>query len=307
MVNLTEAGDKVLMIHAGRFGERWAEMAIAYGCEAVTLEVPWGQVPSPDDVLKKLNEHKGIKAVFFHGVETSTGVYFPVEHFAKLIRSKSDALIVVDAISSLICHEMKMDEWDIDCVVAASQKGFGTAPGLSFVSLSERAWQRLSKRPRFYFDLRVEKKEQAEGRTAWTPGTQLVMSLHSSLQALLAIGPAELYSFHKRLTEGVRAALQAMGLELYVSKDYAYSVTPFKIPPSVNTGELNRKLANQYNMIFAGGQNQLKGKVLRIAHVGFVDPFDILAAIAGLELALKSSGLDVVGKGTSAFLSNANL
>ncbi|MBI2603276.1 MAG: alanine--glyoxylate aminotransferase family protein [Deltaproteobacteria bacterium] len=305
MVNLTDPEDKVLMIHAGRFGERWAEMAMSYGCQTVRLDIPWGQVPDPDDLVKVLAKEKAFKAVFFHGVETSTGVYFPVAELTKVIRANSDALVVVDAVSSLVCHEMNMDDWGVDCVVAASQKGFGTAPGLSFISLSERAWQRLSKRPRFYFDLRTEKKEQSEGKTAWTPGTQLVLSLHSSLQTLLAIGRPNLYDFHARITEGVRAALRAMGLELYVPQDYAHSVTPFKVPQSIRAGDLNKELVNKYNMIFAGGQNQLQGKVLRIAHIGFVDPFDIHAALAGLELSLKTHGIDVVGKGSGEFLRSA--
>ena len=305
LVNLTNPGTRVLMISGGRFGDRWIKMAQAYACETTVVAVPWGQSLSPDELLQQLKKNSGIQAVFFQAVETSTGAYFPVAELARTVRQNSDALVIVDALSSLLCHEMNMDAWGIDCVFAASQKGFGAGAGLSFIALSERARSRLSVRPRFYFNLVEEMQAQSTGKTAWTPGTQSILTLQASLKALSAIGREELYKFHRQMAYAVRAALAAMGIEPFVKDQYAFSVTPFKVPSDIAGEKLKATLQEKYSVTFAGGQDHLKGKVLRLAHLGFVDPFDLLAAIAALELSLKGHGYTkALGLGTNAMMQN---
>ncbi len=304
LVNLTDAGTPILMINGGKFGERWTKMAQSYSCEASIISVPWGSVLSPEDLRAHLKKNSKYKAVFFQGVETSTGVYFPVKEYAKIIREYSDALIVVDALSSILAHELKMDEWHIDCAIAASQKGFGVGAGLSFLALSERARSRLSSRPRFYFDLQKELKgQQSKGESAWTPATQLILSLQSSLQSLCSLGPEFLYAYHQQMSDSVRDAFTAMGIEFYVNKDYARSVTTLLIPKDVDGEKLKALIQKKYGMTFAGGQDHLKGKILRLAHMGFVDPFDLLSAVAAFELAMKDLGFPaLLGKGTGAMM-----
>lgn len=285
LANLTEQGDAVLIIEAGRFGERWSALANSYGCEVHRYSVPWGGVPDPDLLRIELAKRK-FQAVFFQGVETSTGVYLPVEELARLVRAASDALVVVDGISSLLAHKMDMQAWGIDCVIGGSQKGFGAAPGLSFVALSARALANFSERKRFYFDLRKETKLQADGISAWTPNTQLILTLEQSLIQLNELGCERLRDLHRAVAVSLREALQAGGLKLFVSDSYAYSLTPFYVPKPLTPKQVRHVLSSRYRLQFAGGQDALASKILRIAHLGFIDPFELLAALAGLELAI---------------------
>lgn len=305
LVNLTDSGSRVLMVVGGKFGERWAKMAKVYGCETVVLTAPSGTALSPDVLKDHLEKDPKYKAVFFQAVETSTGVYFPVKEYVKIIREKTEALIVVDVLSSILAHEFEMDEWGVDCAIAAGQKGFGVGPGLSFVAISERARTRLSQRPRFYFNFEYEMHEQVKGKTAWTPATQLILSLHASLKQFQLIGRESLYKFHQNMCFAVRQAVLEMGLSLYVKEDFAYSVTTLEIPKNLDGEKLKSNLQKNFHMTFAGGQDDLKGKILRLAHLGFVDPFDLLSAIAALELTLtKMQFGEVLGKGTSVFMKN---
>lgn len=305
MVNFTDPGTQILMVTGGKFGDRWVKMAEAYGCDAYVVNVPWGQSLSPDDFRMHLKKNPKVKAVFFQAVETSTGAYFPVHEFASIVRQHSDALVIVDSLSSVLCHEMKMDAWGIDCVFAASQKGFGVGGGLAFLALSERARSRMSSRQRFYFNLAEEIKAQSVGKTAWTPGTQSIVTLQASLQSLTKIGRENLYAFHEKMTHAVRESLAAMELEPLVKHSYAHSLTPFLMPPGIDAKQLGIRLTRHYGITIAGGQDHLKGKILRLAHFGFVDPFDLLAAIAAVELAMNDLGYTkALGKGTAAMMKN---
>jgi serine---pyruvate transaminase len=304
VVNLTEEGDSILVIEAGRFAERWLAIAKSYRCKVESYQVPWGGVPDID-VLRDKIAKKNYKAVFFQGVETSTGVYLPVEHLAEVIRQNSKALIVVDAISSLVAHEMRMADWGIDCVIGGSQKGFGAAPGLSFIALSDRAINSFSKRGCFYFDLRKELASQRDGFSSWTPNIQLVLTLNNSLAKLLSRGYHTLLDFHRSTAMTVRTSLQASGLELFVSNNYAFSVTPFFIPKPLKPEEVKKRLFEKFNIIVAGGQDKLKSEILRIAHMGFIDPFDLLSVLSALEISLNELGAEVqLGRAAAAFTVN---
>lgn len=305
VLNLTNPEDKVLVISGGKFGERWAELTNCYGCQVQTLQCPWGTIVQPEQLKTVMEEQGPFKAVFFQAVETSTGVYFPVKEFAEIIRKHSEALVIVDALTSLQAHEMQMDEWGLDCVVSASQKGFGVPPGLSFIALSDRAKESFSQRPRYYFNLETEIQTQAEGQSAWTPPVSLMIALESSLKIFHGIGLSQLYKAHADLSHAVRLSLQAMGFHLFVSQDFAYSLTSFQAPEGVDSKELKTRLSKNYQMDISGGQGVMKGKLLRISHMGFIDPFDVFSALGALDLVLKDLGYEShVGKGVEEFIKN---
>lgn len=290
VVNLTAVGDKVLSINGGKFGERWGKLAQTYQCNTTIMSIPWGTAPTPTMLAAHLDAHPDTKLVFLHANETSTGVFFPLRELVATIRQKSDCLIVVDAISALGAHHLSMDEWGIDCVVAGSQKGFGIPPGLSFICLSDRAWERISPRSRFYFDLVREEKNQATGATAWTPATTLVASLKVSLEMLHETGLERVISHHKKMTEAVRAGARTLGLELFAKENYSNSLTAITVPNQIAGKALVKRLAQKYGAVFAGGQDQLEGKIIRFSHLGFVDRFEVIAGMAALEFALLDEG-----------------
>lgn len=301
VTNLTAAGDEVVVVKAGKFGERWEKLAGAYQCKAEIVSVPWGEAPTAAMILAAVAKQTRTKAIFFHANETSTGAYFPVEQLARELRKTFSGLIVVDAISSLGAHPMKMDDWQIDCVVAGSQKGFGLPPGLAFIALSDRAWSSLSARPRFYFDLTRERKGQAEGRSAWTPASTLIFMLKAALDEMHAVGVERIFAHHATMAKAARAAAAAMKLELYPAKAPSNALTVFTVPSGVDGQKLVKRLRQRFGMFFAGGQDELKGKIVRFAHLGFVSRFDVIDGLAALEFALAEEGYPVdLGAGVKA-------
>ncbi len=290
LVNLTAVGDSILVINGGKFGERWEKIGKAYQCQVETYLIPWGTCPDVNQLVAKIKALPRCKAVFFQANETSTGVAYPVEELTKAIRKNSEALVVVDAVSGMIAHRMEMDAWGVDCVVSGSQKGFGIPPGLSFIGLSKRAWGQLSDRPRFYFDLNKERKGQESGETAWTPATTLVMSLLVALRQLSMLGPDACEKHHRLLSEASREAARALGLELFPKSHYSQALTAMRLPPSIDGSALIKHCRKSYGAIFAGGQDHLKGKIIRLAHLGMVDQLELLAGIAALEMGLIALG-----------------
>jgi serine---pyruvate transaminase len=301
LVNLTDVGDKILVINGGKFGERWEKLGQAYQCKVISYTIPWGTAPDVKVVKQHLRNNPDCKAVFFQGNETSTGVAYPVKELAAAIRSVSDAMIVVDAVSSLVAHLIEMDNWSLDAVVAGSQKGFGIPPGLSFVSLSKRAWTQLSKRPKFYFDLAKEKSGQDKGETAWTPAISLILSLKPALEALSELGPQGCDQFHARMAIACRNAAEAIGLPLLAQSHPSQALTAVRLPDTLDGSALVKICRDKYGAIFAGGQDQLKGKIIRMAHLGLVDHLDLIGAIAALEMGLHNLGYShALGSGTAA-------
>lgn len=302
VVNFTAEDDEVLVINAGKFGERWEKLTAKYRCRLNVLTVEWGQVPTLDAIEGALQGKKGLKAVFFQANETSTGVQLPVAEICSVVhRLCPDALVVVDAISSLVAHVMDMKKWGVDVVVAGSQKGFGIPPGLAFVGWSPKAWGQLSSRPRFYFDLKKEKAEQDKGSGAWTTATTLVQALHQALMRINSIGVAEVATDHERRARAVQAAAKALQLGLFAKSGASHALTAIEVPPGIDGLALLGVLRKQYGFIFAGGQDRVAGKIIRFSHLGFMDRFDVLSGIAALEFALKSSGFPApLGTGVSA-------
>lgn len=302
IVNFTDDQDEVLVINAGKFGERWEKLASRYRCPVTILAVEWGKLPSMGELERLLRSKPNLKAVFFQANETSTGVQLPVKDIAAAVkRLCPEALVIVDAISSLVAHVMDMRQWEVDVVVAGSQKGFGIPPGLAFIAISQKAWGRLSKRPRFYFDLKKEKDEQDKGSGAWTTATTLVQALHQSLLRINSCGFAGVAQDHQMRAEAVHAAVKAMGLSLFAKEGWSHALTSIEVPPGVDGKALLGELRKRYGFIFAGGQDKLAGKIVRFSHLGFLDRFDVFSGIAALEFALKDLGFKgQLGAGVAA-------
>ncbi len=290
VVNLTAPGDKVVVVNGGKFGERWEKLNSSYGCEVSVLNLSWGQSPKASDILDLIQKQEQTKALFLQANETSTGAYYRIETLVPEIRKKFKGLIIVDCISSLCAHEMRMDDWEIDAVIAGSQKGFGLPPGLAFISLSDRAWGNLSARPRFYFDLARERKGQAEGRSAWTPASTLTLGLHAALKMMNETGLNELYKHHDRMARASRAFAKAIQLKLYCPESPSNSLTTMCMPDGVDGRKVVKELRRRYQAFFAGGQDQLKGKVIRYSHLGFVSVFDLINGLSALEFVLADNG-----------------
>lgn len=303
VVNFTDEKDEVLVINAGKFGERWEKLASKYRCQVEGLTVEWGQIPDLSAIEERLKSKRALTAVFFQANETSTGVQLPVAKIAALVRRYfPEALVIADAISSLVAHDMDMQGWGVDVVVAGSQKGFGIPPGLAFVGVAPRAWQKLSKRPRFYFDLKKEKDEQDKGSGAWTTATTLVQSLHQALIRINSVGAKQVAVLHAERTAAVQNAATALGLKLFAKAGPSHALTSIEVPAGIDGKALLKRLHKNYGFIFAGGQDQLVGKILRFSHLGFLDRFDLISGVAALEFALHDLGYKgaVLGAGVSA-------
>lgn len=289
--NFFSKGDKVLCLRGGRFGDRWAEVCAAFGLEAVHLEVEWGRPIDPAEVAAALARDPGIKGVFATASESSTGVAHPIREIAAACR-KTDALCIVDAISAMGAFDVPQDEWGIDVLVGSSQKALMLPPGLAFVGVSERAWARTKTAtlPRFYFDLVKLKKNQDKGEATWTPAISLVVGLRESLRMMKEEGLDNIFARHLKLASATRAACTALGCELFARSSPSTSVTSVKVPAGINGSELVQGMRKQYGITISGGQEHLKGKIFRIAHMGHFGQFDMITAIAGLEMMLADLG-----------------
>ncbi|MBI5502529.1 MAG: alanine--glyoxylate aminotransferase family protein [Deltaproteobacteria bacterium] len=300
--NFLSAGDKVLVVRGGKFGERWAEIASAYGVSVVPLDVEWGRAVDPAAVARALDADPAIRAVYATATETSTGVRHPVDGLAAVCRSRAGVLCVVDAISALGVYDLPMDKAGFDVVVAGSQKALMLPPGLAFLAASEKAWQAhaAAKLPRFYLDLGREKKSQTAGETAFTPAVSLVVGLRESLRLLRADGLESTFARHAKLARATRAAGAGLGLEPYADPP-SDSVTALKLPAGLDGSAVVRHMRTRYGVTIAGGQGKAKGKIIRLAHLGWYGSFDIITAVAALEMTLADLGAAVTpGAGVAA-------
>lgn len=303
ITNLFSPGDKVLVVNGGKFGERWGKISETYGLVPVWHKVEWGQCVKAEDLKDILDKEPDIKAILVQASETSTTVSHPIEEISKLTRDRDDLLLVVDGITAVGVYPLPMDAWGIDALVTGSQKALMLPPGLALVSFSEKAWKanESSKCPRFYFDLKKERKNLADKTTAYTPAVSLVTGLRSVLKNLREEGIDNVHKRHNRLARATRAAVKALGLNPVAPDAPADSATGLFVPEGVDGGKLVKSLRDDFGVTLAGGQDQWKGKVVRIAHLGYVDTFDTIVAVAALEMALKKFGHDVpMGKGVAA-------
>ena len=290
--NFFNRDDKVLVINGGKFGERWTNICRAYGLNVEEIVVEWGYAVKPEVVEEKLKKDRDIKGVFVQASETSTGVYHDIKALASVVKKYSDTLFVVDAISALVAHDLRTDEWGIDVMIGGSQKGVMLPPGLAFVSVSDKAWARTetSKLPKFYFNFRKERANLAKNQTNFTSPVTLIIGLNESLRMLRAEGLENVFRRHATLANAMRKAVQAIGLEIYPRESPSNSVTAIMSPPGIDGQAIYKDLREKYGITAAGGQDKAKGKIFRIAHLGYSDRFDIITAIAGIEMVLKGMG-----------------
>ena len=290
--NFFSQGDKVIVINGGKFGERWTKICQSYGLKVDEIMVEWGYAIKPEIVEKKLKKDKDIKGVFVQASETSTGVYHEIKALASIVKKYEDTLLIVDAISALVAHDLRTDEWEIDIMVGGSQKGLMLPPGLAFVSVSEKAWKKseTSKLPRFYFNFKKERENLAKNQTNFTSPVTLIIGLNESLKMLQKEGLVNVFKRHERLAHATRKAVQALGLELYSKHSPSNAVTAIMTPPGIDGQAVYKNLREKYGITAAGGQDRARGKIFRIAHLGYVDRFDVITAIAGIEMVLKGMG-----------------
>ena len=291
VVNLLSPGDHALVIVGGKFGERWAEMCEAYNVRADRLDVEWGMSVDPESVAEKLRSNPDIKCVYATLCETSTGVVHDIEGLGQIVKEAKNTLLVVDAVSGLGAMDIQTDNWHIDVVVSGSQKGLMTPPGLGFISINEQAWAAVEKAklPRYYFDLKKAKESLAKKQTPFTCSVSLILALRESLGLIRREGLANTLARHARLAKATRAGVKALGLELYASAP-ANAVTAVRMPEAVDGKQLIKLISDKYGITFAGGHGDLSGKIIRIAHLGYCDNMDIIAAISALEMALTELG-----------------
>jgi aspartate aminotransferase-like enzyme len=305
--NLTSPGDRILILSAGKFGERWTSLGKAFGCQVDTLSAPYGQTFSIEEVRARLKPD--VKAVFMQATETSTGARHCVQSIAALTK-ETDALLVVDAITGLGTTHFDVDGWGIDVIIGGSQKAVMIPPGLAYCAVSQRAWKRMetSKNPRYYFDLRKERKSASAGESAYTPAVALIAALGAALDYIaagaggdIAAGRDALIHNAEVVSEMTRAAIQAFGLKLFAPTAPAAAVTAVLAPEGTDSGKVVKGFKEQFGGVIANGQGEMKGQLFRIAHLGFFDYLDTIAMVGGLEHVLGPIlGRDLLGVGLKA-------
>lgn len=294
VTNLLSPGDKVLVVRGGKFGERFGEIGEAYAVEVVPLDVEWGKPVDPADISRKLEEIRGIKAIFTTLCETSTGVVNNIREIGKVVE-KYESVLVIDAISGLGAMEFKPDDWKVDVMVAGSQKGLMIPPGLSFVALSEKAWRLVgeSKLPKYYFSFEKARGSLKKNDHPFTPAISLMLALREALKMIREEGIENVWERHARLAEATRAGVKALGLELFAPQAPANSVTAVKVPEGIDGVDLVKNMREKQGITIAGGQAHLKGKIFRLAHLGYADQFDVTLAMSALEMVLSELGYKI--------------
>jgi aspartate aminotransferase-like enzyme len=302
VANCLAPGQKAICLIAGRWGERWRNLCKAFGVESVNVTVPYGQAIAPEQLQKALADHPDARAVLTTLSETATGAANDLEALGKLV-APTPAIFIVDTISGLGVMPCETDAWHVDVNVTGSQKALMLPPGLAFVSVSPKAFKLIeanTQRRVFYFDLLKYRDKLAEQDTPYTPANTLIRALRVSLKRIRAEGIENIWKRHARLARAARAGMKALGLELFAERPVD-GLTVAKVPAGIDGNALVSKMEKQYGLRIAGGQDTLKGKIIRVAHMGYADLFDVLAAIAGLELVLLEMGHPVKpGSGLTA-------
>lgn len=301
IANLVPTGSRPLVVESGWFGKRWGDICRAYGIEPEILEVPWGEAVDPAAVAARLGRNSDCPAVLVQLCETSTGAVHPVQAL-QAICARTNALLLVDAVSGLGAERCATDEWNLDCVLTGSQKALMTTPGLGFITVSDRAWPRIEActHPRFYFDLRKYRKGFPTHDHPFTPPTAMLRSQRAALRLIADEGLETMIARHARLARATRAAVLALELELF-AKNPGNVLTSVLMPGGRDSGAFVRLVRDEYGVTLAGAQGPWKGKFFRIGHLGFVDDNDIVAAVGAIERALVEIGVEVpLGAGVAA-------
>ncbi len=307
VVNFFSPGDKVVVLNIGAFGQRFINISKAYGLDVIEIKSERGKAADTAKLEETLNadKAKAIKGVMFQHNETSTGVLNDVKKISEIVR-KHGALIVVDAVSGLLTAPLKTDEWGLDVVVSGSQKAFMVPPGLAFISVSKKAWEanKTAKCPRFYFDLQKAMKFAEKGETPWTPALSVIYGMQESIKMIRAEGLENIFARHEKMQKAARAGMKALGLKLLADDSVASKAVTAVFPPDGVDADAMRKIVREkFGVVLAGGQEELKGKVFRIGHLGYVDQLELVAALGAIEKSLAEIGFNVKkGAGVAAAL-----
>jgi len=301
VVNTLSPGEKALVIRGGKFGERWGEICQAYGVNFTPIDVPYGKAVDPGLVAAALEKDPRIAVVLSTHSETSTGVLHDIKAIAGVVR-KTPTLLVVDAITSLGVVDVPMDDWGLDVVVAGSQKALMLPPGLAMVGVSRKAWAAVerSRLPKYYFDFAAEQKHLLKNQSRFTPAISLVVGLRETLRMIRSEGLPNIFRRHERLAAAMRAGITALGLELFAERP-SPAVTAVLVPKGIDGGAILNTLRTRHGVIIAGGQGSMKGKIFRLATMGYADSTDVVVALSALELTLSEVGYPVkLGDGIRA-------
>lgn len=304
LVNTVNAGERVLVVNGGKFGERFGKIAKAYGFVTDEIQVTWGHAVEPSEIEKRLAQND-CRAVCVQASETSTGVAHPVKAIAALVKKYPNTILIVDAITALGVVHLPMDEWGLDVVVCGSQKALMLPPGIATVSLSDKAWglSEKCKTPKFYFNLKAEHKALAGNTTAWTPAVSLMIGLNKALDLMQAEGLQNMFARHEKLAGSIRAAAVAIGLKLFAPESPANSVTAILTPEAVSSSKVVKGLRDLYNITIADGQDDAKGKIFRIGHLGHYDMLDMVSVWAAVERQLFDLGYKFeMGRGVAEIM-----
>jgi aspartate aminotransferase-like enzyme len=290
--NLLSKGDKAIVIRGGKFGERWGEICKAYGIEFIPIDVEWGKAVDPRKIKELLESDPSIRAVYTQASETSTGVKHPIQAIADLVKRYEDKVIVVDAITGIGVFNIPTDAWGLDVVISGSQKALMLPPGLSFATLSDKAWKLTEKSalPKYYFDFKKELKNTKKNQSSYTPAISLFVGLKETLHMIRKEGLEAVFRRHEKLAEATRQAVKALGLELYAPDSPSSAVTAVKIPEKIDGEKLKDLFFERFGITVAEGQDRAKGKIIRIAHLGYYERLDMVMVISALEMLLKEMG-----------------
>jgi aspartate aminotransferase-like enzyme len=302
VANLLSPGDKAIAVRGGKFGERWSEILEAYGCQPVNVDVEWGTAVRPERIQELLTKDPSIKAVYLQALETSTGVDHPIKEVAE-VTAGTDAVLVVDAVSALGAYDIPTDEWGLDVVVAGSQKAMMMPPGLAFASLGPKALEKMksSTLPKFYYSWAKEMKSQGQNKGAFTSPVPLFIGLLDVFDLIEEMGQDKIYAETRVKSQAFKAAVKAWGLELFSRENPSPALTAVKTPDDMDAQDVVKWLKDRYGIFIAGGQAQAKGKIFRVAHMGYINEFDTIQAISAIEMALAGLGYSFdMGAGVAA-------
>ncbi len=302
VANFLSPGDKALVVNGGKFGERWGKLCKTFGVQVSEIKVEWGRAVDPQLVAEALKKDPSIKAVYVQASETSTGVAHDVRTLAETVKGYEDTILVVDAITALGVFDIQTDAWGLDVVVSGSQKAFMLPPGLAFVSVSEKAWRlaEKAKNGAFYFDFKKERQSQVKNQTAYTPAVSMIFGLQEVLTMLKSEGLQAVFARQAKLAQAMREGAKAAGLALFAKDSPSDALTAISAPEGVDGQAVYKNLRVQYGITAAGGQDHLKGKIFRVSHMGYMDRFDVITALAAIEMVLKGLGHPVkLGSGVA--------
>ena len=302
VVNTLSRGDKVLVVNGGKFGERWGKISKAYGLEVVEEKVEWGYSVDPKKIEEHLNNDKDIKAVMIQASETSTGVMHPTKEIGEITKKRDDVILIVDGITAVCVFPLPFDEYGIDVLVGGSQKAFMLPPGLSFASMSDKAWEFYEKSdlPKFYFDFKSCQKNAEKNTTAFTPAVSLISGLAQVLRNFRKEGLENIHKRHDKLALATREAMKAIGLEGFVKGTPSTALNVTYAPEEIGAKKVISSLSEDFGITIAGGQDHAKGKIFRMSHIGYIDRADTIGVISAIESVLKNLGHEFeFGAGTT--------